>query len=84
VDAAWFDADSTRTATYTDIPVGVHAFHIRASNGDGVWDREGIVYNVTQKPFFYQTTHFGWPPSRREFCCWLVCTSFVFARLRHG
>jgi signal transduction histidine kinase len=58
VDAAWFDADSTRTATYTDIPGGVHSFHIRASNGDGVWDREGIVYNVTQKPFFYQTTTF--------------------------
>jgi signal transduction histidine kinase/ligand-binding sensor domain-containing protein len=58
VDTAWFDADSTRTATYTDIPVGVHSFHIRASNGDGVWDREGIVYNVTQKPFFYQTTTF--------------------------
>jgi signal transduction histidine kinase/ligand-binding sensor domain-containing protein len=58
VDTAWFDADSTRTATYTDIPLGVHAFHIRASNGDGVWDREGIVYNVIQKPFFYQTTTF--------------------------
>jgi signal transduction histidine kinase len=58
VDAAWFDADSTRTATYTDIPVGVHSFHIRASNGDGVWDHEGIVYNVTQKPFFYQTVTF--------------------------
>jgi signal transduction histidine kinase/ligand-binding sensor domain-containing protein len=58
VDAAWFDADSSRTATYTDIPVGVHSFHIRASNGDGVWDREGIVYNVTQKPFFYQTVTF--------------------------
>jgi ligand-binding sensor domain-containing protein len=58
VDAAWFDADSTRTATYTDIPVGVHAFHIRATNGDGVWDHEGIVYNVTQKPFFYQTVTF--------------------------
>jgi signal transduction histidine kinase/ligand-binding sensor domain-containing protein len=58
VDAAWFDADSTRTATYTDIPVGVHAFHIRASNGDGVWDRQGVVYNVTQRPFFYQTLTF--------------------------
>jgi signal transduction histidine kinase/ligand-binding sensor domain-containing protein len=58
VDAAWFDADSTRTATYTDIPAGVHVFHIRASNGDGVWDREGIVYNVIQKPFFYQTVTF--------------------------
>jgi len=58
VDTAWFDADSTRTATYTDIPVGVHPFHIRASNGDGVWDRDGIVYNVIQKPFFYQTPTF--------------------------
>ena len=58
VDAAWFDADSTRTAIYTNIPTGVHSFHIRASNGDGVWDRDGIVYNVTQKPFFYQTTTF--------------------------
>jgi signal transduction histidine kinase/ligand-binding sensor domain-containing protein len=58
VDTAWFDADSTRTATYTDIPVGVHSFHIRASNGDGVWDREGIVYNIIQKPFFRQTTAF--------------------------
>ncbi len=58
VDAAWFDADATRTATYTAIPVGVHSFHIRASNGDGVWDHEGIIYNVTQKPFFYQTVTF--------------------------
>ena len=58
VDAAWFDADSTRTAIYTNIPAGAHSFHIRASNGDGVWDRDGIVYNVTQKPFFYQTTTF--------------------------
>jgi signal transduction histidine kinase len=58
VDTAWFDADSARTATYTDIPVGVHSFHIRASNGDGVWDRQGIVYNVTQRPFFYQTITF--------------------------
>jgi hypothetical protein len=58
VDTAWFDADSTRTSRYTDIPVGVHSFHIRATNGDGVWDREGVVYNVTQRPFFYQTVTF--------------------------
>ena len=55
VDPIWLDADSTRTAIYTDVPIGVHAFHIRATNGDGVWDREGIVYNITQQPYFYQT-----------------------------
>jgi signal transduction histidine kinase len=37
------------------MPVGVQSFHIRASNGDGVWDRDGIVYNITQQPFFYET-----------------------------
>jgi signal transduction histidine kinase len=58
VDAAWLDADASRTAIYTSIPVGTHAFHVRASASDGVWDRVGIVYNVTQRPFFYQTTWF--------------------------
>lgn len=58
VDRAWLNADSTRTATYTDIPLGAHAFHIRATNGDGVWDRAGIAYSVTQLPYFYQTNWF--------------------------
>ena len=46
------------TAVYTNIPAGTHAFHIRACNSDGVWDRAGIVYNVTQPPFFYETNLF--------------------------
>jgi signal transduction histidine kinase len=58
VDAAWLDADATRTAIYTNIPVGTHAFHVRASGSDGVWDRMGILYNITQRPYFYQTTWF--------------------------
>lgn len=58
VDSTWLDADSSRTAIYTDIPVGVHSFHVRATNGDGVWDRKGIIYNITQKPFFYETMGF--------------------------
>jgi ligand-binding sensor domain-containing protein/two-component sensor histidine kinase len=58
VDPVWLDADSTRSAIYTNIPVGVHAFHVRASNGDGVWDREGIVYNITQQPHLYETRGF--------------------------
>ena len=44
VDGVWLDAEATRTAVYTSIPVGVHSFHIRACNSDGVWDRAGIVY----------------------------------------
>lgn len=58
VDAAWLDASASRTAVYTNIPAGPHAFHVRASSSNGTWDRNGIVYNITQLPYFYQTTWF--------------------------
>ncbi|HYZ87003.1 MAG TPA: two-component regulator propeller domain-containing protein [Bryobacteraceae bacterium] len=58
VDPGWLDADSNRQAIYTEIPVGVHSFHIRACNREGIWDREGVVYTITQQPYFYQTTLF--------------------------
>jgi ligand-binding sensor domain-containing protein len=58
VDANWLDADSSWTAIYTTIPPGTHPFHFRGTSSDGVWDRVGIVYNVTQEPYFYQTTWF--------------------------
>ena len=59
VDTAWFDADSTRTATYTDIPVGIHSFHLRATNGDGVWDREGIATTSPRNPLSTKPLLFG-------------------------
>jgi ligand-binding sensor domain-containing protein/signal transduction histidine kinase len=58
VDGVWLDADTTRTAVYTSIPVGTHSFHIRACNRDGVWDRAGTVYKVSQLPYYYQTNWF--------------------------
>jgi signal transduction histidine kinase len=36
----------------------VHTFHVRASNGDGIWDRAGITYDIEQEPYFYQTSWF--------------------------
>jgi signal transduction histidine kinase/ligand-binding sensor domain-containing protein len=56
VDREWLDADATVTAVYTGLPVGVHDFHVRASNVDGEWDQTGIVYKITKEPYFYQTT----------------------------
>jgi ligand-binding sensor domain-containing protein/signal transduction histidine kinase len=57
VDAVWLDADNALTAVYTNVPVGTHAFRIRASNSAGVWDRSGISFPVIQEPYFYET---GW------------------------
>jgi signal transduction histidine kinase len=58
VDLEWLDADSSASAVYSGIPVGTHQFHVRACNSDGVWDQAGIFYNVTQKPYFYETNLF--------------------------
>jgi hypothetical protein len=45
-------------AVYTTIPHGSYRFHVRASDGYGFWDRQGIVYRITQEPFFYETAAF--------------------------
>jgi ligand-binding sensor domain-containing protein/signal transduction histidine kinase len=58
VDTDWLDADTTRTAVYTSIPAGTHGFHVRACNSDGVWDRQGIGYDITRQPHLYETTFF--------------------------
>jgi signal transduction histidine kinase len=58
VDPVWLDADSLRTAVYTNIPIGTHVFHLRACNSNGVWDLSGIAFAVTQKPYFYETSGF--------------------------
>jgi len=57
VDPVWLNADNSLTAVYTSIPLGRHVFRIRACNSDGVWDRSGVSFPVTQKPYFYET---GW------------------------
>jgi signal transduction histidine kinase/ligand-binding sensor domain-containing protein len=58
VDREWLDADSNVTAIYSGIPVGTHQFRVRACNSDGVWDSAGIIYQVTQQPYYYETNWF--------------------------
>ena len=58
VDSEWLDATPPGRAIYSTIPPGTHAFHVRASNRNGIWDRTGMVYLIKQKPFFYQTSWF--------------------------
>lgn len=58
VDSEWLDAGRDAKAIYSNVPVGTHALRIRASNRHGIWDRQGVVFNVTQQPYFYQTRWF--------------------------
>ena len=58
VDQDWSEPDASGSAIYSSLPIGTHRFHVRACNGDGVWDREGIVYEVTEKAHYYETSLF--------------------------
>jgi len=55
VDHEWLDTGPTGRAVYSNIPAGTHAFHMRACNRDGIWDRDGTVYSITQESYFYET-----------------------------
>lgn len=58
VDSEWLDAPANLNAIYSHIPVGTHAFHVRACNRNGIWDQQGVVFSITQQPYFYQTRWF--------------------------
>jgi signal transduction histidine kinase/ligand-binding sensor domain-containing protein len=58
VDSEWLDTGHPAHAIYSNIPAGTHPFHVRACNRDGIWDRAGMVYSITQQPYFYETAWF--------------------------
>ncbi|HEX2268743.1 MAG TPA: two-component regulator propeller domain-containing protein, partial [Pyrinomonadaceae bacterium] len=58
VDSEWLDAPLNPVAIYSNIPVGTRALRVRACNRNGIWDRDGVVFMITQQPFFYQTRWF--------------------------
>jgi PAS domain S-box-containing protein len=80
VDPVWLDADKSLTAVYTNIPVGTHAFRVRASNSAGVWDRSGVSFSVTQEPYIYQT---GWFRALCAVGFFLFFWSAYLLRVRH-
>jgi len=77
VDSEWLDSGHPARAIYSNIPAGTHAFHVRACNRDGTWDRIGMVYTITQQPYVYETTSFQFAAAAAG-CLLLFC----FYRLR--
>ncbi|MBA3672674.1 MAG: diguanylate cyclase, partial [Gemmatimonadaceae bacterium] len=57
-DDDWVDAETRRTAFYTNLRPGHYTFRVLASNNDGVWNDQAAVLAFTLEPFFYQTVLF--------------------------
>jgi signal transduction histidine kinase len=58
VDPQWLDATSSRTAIYSNIPVGTHRLLVRVTDSIGHWTTPEDVYEMAQQPHFYATTLF--------------------------
>ena len=57
-DASWEDVGMRREAYYTDLAPGRYAFHVTASNEDGVWNDTGAIAEFVIPPTFFQTRWF--------------------------
>ncbi len=54
----WIDAGSRRAAYFTNLPPGDYAFHVIASNSDGIWNREGATLRFTREAQWFETDAF--------------------------
>jgi signal transduction histidine kinase len=57
LDQDWQDADTRRSAYYTNLGPGDYRFHLRAVNEDGVWSEETSL-GFTVEPTVVQSTWF--------------------------
>jgi signal transduction histidine kinase/ligand-binding sensor domain-containing protein/CheY-like chemotaxis protein len=72
-DSSWIDADTRRVAYYTNLPPGRYRFRVIASNGDGVWNRDGAAFSISVRPQVYQTYWF-----------WLLVTALGVSAFVYG
>lgn len=57
IDKDWRITNKT-DATYSNIPPGTYEFMLIATNGEGVWNKEPIVFKFTIDPPFWRTWWF--------------------------
>jgi len=58
VDSGWQEAGNLRQAAYTNVPPGIHRFHLVAANEDGVWSPASTTITLDIPAAFYQTRWF--------------------------
>ena len=57
-DESWRELGREHKVTYTNLNHGQYTFRATASNGDGVWNEEGLIIQLTIAPAYWQTLWF--------------------------
>ena len=50
LDRDWVAAGSSRRASYTNLRPGHYVFRVKGSNGDGVWNEDGLAVQIDVEP----------------------------------
>jgi len=58
LDKEWNRAGNRKHATYSHLPPGRFVFHVRGSNNDGLWNKQGASIKVAISPPFWRTIWF--------------------------
>ncbi len=59
-ESDWRMAGPERKATYTNLNPGNYKLHVKATNNDGVWDKQDIDLDLIILPMWWQTKLFRW------------------------
>lgn len=54
-DTDWIYSDEQHSATYTNLPTGCYTFHVKSTNGDGMWVDNEKTLAITVEPAFWET-----------------------------
>ncbi len=54
----WNYVGNKREATYTNLDEGTYIFRVKASNNDGIWNKEGVSLKITVLPPWWETWWF--------------------------
>jgi ligand-binding sensor domain-containing protein/signal transduction histidine kinase len=57
-DPTWIEAQSGRSASYTNIDAGTYVFAVQGSNADGVWSRQASKLTIDLRPPYWNTLWF--------------------------
>lgn len=58
VDPEWISSGNRNFLSYSNLAAGNYTLHIKAANGDGVWNQKGISLNIKVLPPFWKTNWF--------------------------
>ena len=57
-DVAWIYCGTKRDVSYTNLPPGSYTFKVRATNNDGIVNKNGFYVTIYKEAFFWQTIWF--------------------------